>query len=127
MTAQLSFEVDSVTDVIKVPNAALRFYPENIQLVREQDRKLLDGSQWNRGGDQSGDTGNRDPDEDSMGSDTKKEKSSDTSENKQTEKKETTQVQLVLNNLRRTNDMFGCSRIISCKRLKLKSVCREPL
>lgn len=48
MTAQLSFEVDSKTDVIKVPNAALRFYPDNVQLVREQDRKLLDGSQWNR-------------------------------------------------------------------------------
>lgn len=50
MTAQLSFEVDSMTDVVKVPNAALRFYPDNIQLVREQDRKLLDGSQWNRDG-----------------------------------------------------------------------------
>jgi HlyD family secretion protein len=88
MTAQLSFEVDSVTDVIKVPNAALRFYPENIQLVREQDRKLLDGSQWNRGGDQSAENGNGDPDEDSQGSDTKEEKSSDASENKQTEQKE---------------------------------------
>lgn len=48
MTAQISFEVDSVQEVLKIPNSALRFYPENIQLVREQDRKLLDGSQWNR-------------------------------------------------------------------------------
>ena len=46
MTAQLSFEVESVSDVIKVPNAALRYYPENMQWVREEDRKLLDGSQW---------------------------------------------------------------------------------
>lgn len=48
MTAQLSFEVSSVTDVLRIPNAALRYYPENIEWVREEDRKLLDGSQWNR-------------------------------------------------------------------------------
>lgn len=48
MTAQISFEVDSMDEVLKIPNSALRFYPENIQYVREQDRKLLDGSQWNR-------------------------------------------------------------------------------
>lgn len=48
MTAQISFEVDSLKQVLKIPNSALRFYPENIQYVREQDRKLLDGSQWNR-------------------------------------------------------------------------------
>jgi HlyD family secretion protein len=48
MTAQLSFEVESVSDVLKVPNSALRFFPEDAQWVREEDRKLLDGSQWNR-------------------------------------------------------------------------------
>ncbi|MDP1560683.1 MAG: efflux RND transporter periplasmic adaptor subunit [Pirellulaceae bacterium] len=48
MTAQLSFEVASVKDVLRIPNAALRYYPENIDWVREEDRKLLDGSQWNR-------------------------------------------------------------------------------
>lgn len=51
MTAQLSFEVSSVKDVLRIPNAALRYYPENIAWVREEDRKLLDGSQWNRDAD----------------------------------------------------------------------------
>jgi HlyD family secretion protein len=46
MTALISFEVDSVSDVLKVPSAALRFFPENLAYVREEDRKLLDGSQW---------------------------------------------------------------------------------
>lgn len=46
MTATISFEVDSQQDVLKIPNAALRFYPENSTLVREEDRKLLDGSAW---------------------------------------------------------------------------------
>ena len=46
MTAQISFEVDSLQDTLKIPNAALRYYPENIRYVREADRKLLDGSQW---------------------------------------------------------------------------------
>ncbi|MBX3421356.1 MAG: efflux RND transporter periplasmic adaptor subunit [Pirellulaceae bacterium] len=46
MTAQISFEVDSQDNVLKIPNAALRYYPENPRLVRQQDRKLLDGSQW---------------------------------------------------------------------------------
>jgi HlyD family secretion protein len=46
MTANVSFEVDSRSNVLKVPNAALRFYPEQIEYVRPEDRKLLDGSQW---------------------------------------------------------------------------------
>jgi HlyD family secretion protein len=44
MTADLSFEIEEKTDVLCVPNAALRFYPEPLQ-VREADRKLLDGSE----------------------------------------------------------------------------------
>lgn len=48
MTAQISFEVDSRGGTLKVPNTALRYYPENIQYVREEDRKLLDGSHWTR-------------------------------------------------------------------------------
>lgn len=43
MTANLSFRVDERKDVIKIPNAALRFYPE-AQYVRQQDRKLLEGA-----------------------------------------------------------------------------------
>ncbi len=46
MTASISFEVDSRQGILKVPSAALRFYPEDIQYVREQDRKLLEGWQW---------------------------------------------------------------------------------
>ena len=43
MTANLSFVVDQREDVLKIPNAALRFFPE-IQHVRESDRGLLDGT-----------------------------------------------------------------------------------
>jgi HlyD family secretion protein len=43
MTASISFQVDDRTDVVKIPNAALRFYPNPIH-VREADRKLLEGS-----------------------------------------------------------------------------------
>ena len=46
MTASISFEVDSTTDVPKVPNSALRYFPEDVKLVREEDRKLIDGSNW---------------------------------------------------------------------------------
>ncbi len=46
MTATVSFEVDNQKDILKIPNAALRFYPEDIALVREEDRSLLDGSRW---------------------------------------------------------------------------------
>ena len=42
MTATLSFRVDERKNVLKVPNAALRFFPES-QYVREGDRKLLEG------------------------------------------------------------------------------------
>lgn len=48
MTAQISFEVESLTNVLKIPNAALRFYPDTIDFVRPEDRPLLDGSQWAR-------------------------------------------------------------------------------
>ena len=43
MTASISFRVDERKDVTKIPNAALRFYPEP-QYVRQQDRKLLEGA-----------------------------------------------------------------------------------
>jgi HlyD family secretion protein len=44
MTADLSFDIEEKQDVLCVPNAALRFYPEP-RLVRPEDRKLLDGTQ----------------------------------------------------------------------------------
>ncbi len=41
MTASLSFQVGEAKDVLRVPNAALRFYPQREQ-VRPEDRKLLE-------------------------------------------------------------------------------------
>ncbi len=43
MTATISFEVDSRSDVLKIPNAALRYYPQDLRHVRPEDRKLLEG------------------------------------------------------------------------------------
>ncbi|MEM8945550.1 MAG: efflux RND transporter periplasmic adaptor subunit [Planctomycetota bacterium] len=43
MTANLSFQVDERTGVIRVPNSALRFYPPDRNQVREEDREILDG------------------------------------------------------------------------------------
>jgi len=40
MTANLSFEIDQREDILKIPNAALRFYPKTEQ-VHPDDRKLL--------------------------------------------------------------------------------------
>jgi HlyD family secretion protein len=44
MTASISFEVDRRSNVLKVPNAALRFFPQ-AQHVRDQDKPLLEGQQ----------------------------------------------------------------------------------
>lgn len=46
MTATVSFEVDTKDDVLKVPNTALRFFPEDVRYVRAEDKALLDGSRW---------------------------------------------------------------------------------
>ncbi|MHC4176592.1 MAG: efflux RND transporter periplasmic adaptor subunit, partial [Planctomycetota bacterium] len=43
MTANLSFETGKHEDVLKIPNAAIRFYPKPEQ-VRPKDRKLLEGA-----------------------------------------------------------------------------------
>lgn len=42
MTASLSFQVDHRDEVIKIPNAALRFYP-NAKQVRPEDIPILEG------------------------------------------------------------------------------------
>ncbi len=44
MTADLSFQIEKKADVLCVPNAALRFYPDVLQ-VREEDRKILEGAE----------------------------------------------------------------------------------
>jgi HlyD family secretion protein len=42
MTASISFQVAERKDVLKIPNAALRFYPA-VDQVREADKKILEG------------------------------------------------------------------------------------
>ncbi|MFM2093728.1 MAG: Macrolide export protein MacA [Planctomycetota bacterium] len=41
MTATISFHIDQKTDIVKIPNAALRFYPDP-KYVHPDDRKLLE-------------------------------------------------------------------------------------
>ncbi len=43
MTADLTFRIDEKDGVTKVPNSALRYFPDK-QHVREADKKLLDGT-----------------------------------------------------------------------------------
>lgn len=43
MTASLSLQIDAKQDIPRIPNAALRFYPD-INQVRKEDRHLLEGS-----------------------------------------------------------------------------------
>ena len=54
MTATLSFQVEAKGSVLRVPNAALRFYPVRDQ-VRPEDRKLLESGAV--AGDADSDTG----------------------------------------------------------------------
>src|SRR5580704_8137947 len=42
MTANLSFEIEQRSNVLRVPNSALRFYPKPEQ-VRPEDRAILEG------------------------------------------------------------------------------------
>jgi len=44
MTANISFRISEHKDVLKIPNAALRFYPKP-EMVRPEDRKVLDGAE----------------------------------------------------------------------------------
>jgi HlyD family secretion protein len=44
MTANLSFQIEKHEGVLKIPNAALRFYPEKEQ-VREEDWPILEGAE----------------------------------------------------------------------------------
>jgi HlyD family secretion protein len=45
MTATISFRVDERKDVIRIPNSALRFYPDK-KHVRKEDQKILEGKGW---------------------------------------------------------------------------------
>jgi HlyD family secretion protein len=44
MTASLSFQIDEAKDVLRIPNASLRFYPQREQ-VHPDDRKILEGAE----------------------------------------------------------------------------------
>jgi HlyD family secretion protein len=46
MTANMSFEIEKRRGVIKIPGAAVRYVPDT-QLVREQDKKIVEGSDNN--------------------------------------------------------------------------------
>jgi HlyD family secretion protein len=50
MTANLSFRIDSRDKALRVPNAALRFYPERA-MVHPADQKILDGEQQSQSED----------------------------------------------------------------------------
>jgi HlyD family secretion protein len=43
MTASISFQVGEKKNILRIPNAALRFYPQR-EHVRQEDRKLLESS-----------------------------------------------------------------------------------
>lgn len=45
MTADLSFEIETKHEVVKIPNSALRFYPK-IDQVRKEDQYLIDGTRY---------------------------------------------------------------------------------
>ena len=54
MTATISFQVEEKRDIIKIPNPALRFYPDP-KFVRLEDRKILEGAAINSSEDDSDD------------------------------------------------------------------------
>lgn len=45
MTANLSFQIEQRKQVVKIPNAALRFYPPNRKRVHPDDFSILDGNE----------------------------------------------------------------------------------
>ncbi len=53
MTASLSFQIKVRENVVKIPNAALRFYPEE-KKVRKEDRKILEGGSESQDDDDTG-------------------------------------------------------------------------
>ncbi len=48
MTASISFQIDETKDALRVPNAALRYFPLR-EHVRPEDRALLDGNERHNG------------------------------------------------------------------------------
>ena len=52
MTANLSFRIDQRKDVLRIPNAALRFLPASVDRVRPEDHNLLEGQEVSRDSDE---------------------------------------------------------------------------
>ena len=52
MTATISFEIEQINDAIKIPNSALRFYPER-KYVHPDDHDILDGAEEDEDDDQA--------------------------------------------------------------------------
>ncbi len=46
MTADLSFQIRKIENVIRIPKSALRFYPPNVKWVHPDDRHLLEGAEF---------------------------------------------------------------------------------
>ncbi len=57
MTANLSFQIEKRGEVLKIPNAALRFYPEEKEHVREEDQEILEGVEEEEDTEQDQDSG----------------------------------------------------------------------
>lgn len=56
MTANISFLVEECKDVVRIPNAALRFFPKPEQ-VRPEDKEILDGTADEKKSDEEEETG----------------------------------------------------------------------
>jgi HlyD family secretion protein len=54
MTATISFQIRKHEKALRIPNAAIRFYPK-AELVREEDKKILEGATTTRPTSSSGD------------------------------------------------------------------------
>jgi HlyD family secretion protein len=46
MTADLTFQIEKKEDVVKIPKAALRFYPPNKEHVHPDDQHIVDGTSF---------------------------------------------------------------------------------
>jgi HlyD family secretion protein len=53
MTADLSFQIMKKDNVIRIPKAALRFYPPDKKYVHPDDHAILDGSQFAKEGEET--------------------------------------------------------------------------
>ena len=48
MTADLSFQIRKLENVVRIPKAAMRFYPPNVKWVHPDDQHLLEGADFTK-------------------------------------------------------------------------------